>query len=249
MESDSTYPALTAPAPPRIGVFATLGLVILHLFAAPLLALAVLGIPLALLGLAGDGESLGTVGPLTGAASLLGNLITVGAIALWLRGRNWLKDALGLRPGTVNWWTAAGLTLVLIITADLLTVLLGRSVVPPQLAPLFATPANAFVWGLAVVAGAPLAEELVYRGVVYGAVLRRWGISAAYLITVVVFAFVHVMTYGLDWYSLAQVLVLSVFLTGIRAVSRSLIPCIISHVVANLYATLVAVYLLQVRVQ
>ncbi|MCY0610593.1 CPBP family intramembrane metalloprotease, partial [Klebsiella pneumoniae] len=49
----------------------------------------------------------------------------------------------------------------------------------------------ALVVFLVVVFVAPLCEEIIYRGLLWGAVDRRWGRWAALVVTTVVFALAH----------------------------------------------------------
>lgn len=89
--------------------------------------------------------------------------------------------------------------------------------------------------GLALVAtiGAPIQEEIVYRGVLYTAlensVGTRWGV----LIVSLLFWLVHVPQYWKSPATWGAVLVLSLVLTGLRAWSGKLLPCIATHLFFN----------------
>ncbi len=85
---------------------------------------------------------------------------------------------------------------------------------------------------------APLVEELVFRGLLYGWVAGRWGSVAAWIASSLAFAAAH--------YEPAHiVLVLPLgFLFGwLRRRTDSLLPSLFAHIVNNGFALLAAVYL------
>lgn len=86
---------------------------------------------------------------------------------------------------------------------------------------------------LLAVLTAPLIEELVYRGVVYGAIARLAGKATAIVLVALLFALVHVPQY---WGSVAAITVissLSLVLTLLRAWTNRLLPCVATHLVYN----------------
>jgi uncharacterized protein len=94
-------------------------------------------------------------------------------------------------------------------------------------------PVNA---GLAIwtplVALIAVAEEVVFRGVLFDAV-RDWGGDGAALVaTTLVFALIHVPLYGIG--SLPLDLAAGLLLGGLRVVSRGVLAPAIAHVVADL---------------
>lgn len=80
---------------------------------------------------------------------------------------------------------------------------------------------------------APLAEEVVYRGVVYSALQRSIGVAGAFAITTLLFAVVHVPQYWPSFSTIFLLLVLSVILTSVRVFSGNLLPCVILHTLFN----------------
>jgi uncharacterized protein len=84
---------------------------------------------------------------------------------------------------------------------------------------------------------APLVEEVVYRGVLYSAFQRRFGIILAVIFVTVLFTIVHVPQYSLnnvpDYASVITLLLLSLTLTLIRVRTGNLLPCIVLHTVFN----------------
>jgi hypothetical protein len=85
---------------------------------------------------------------------------------------------------------------------------------------------------------APIVEELVFRGLLYGWIAGRWGGTAALVVSSLAFAAAH-------WEPAHIVLVLPLgFLFGwLRRRTDSLLPSLFSHIVNNGFALLAAVYL------
>ena len=84
---------------------------------------------------------------------------------------------------------------------------------------------------------APLVEEVVYRGLLYSAFQRRFGIVLAVLLVTVLFTAVHIPQYSNEnipnYASIITVLLLSLTLTLIRVQTKNLLPCILLHTVIN----------------
>jgi len=83
------------------------------------------------------------------------------------------------------------------------------------------------------VATAPLVEEVVYRGVLYGGIERTYGKMAAVLVVTFLFAGVHAQQYWGSVASLAAIFLLSLVLTTLRAWTGKLLPCVATHLVYN----------------
>ncbi|CAN5200058.1 CPBP family intramembrane metalloprotease [soil metagenome] len=80
---------------------------------------------------------------------------------------------------------------------------------------------------------APLVEEVIYRGVLYSAFQRAFGIPAAFLLVTALFALVHVPQYYPSYSTIFLLTVLSLTLTAIRVKSNNLLPCVILHTLFN----------------
>ncbi len=84
---------------------------------------------------------------------------------------------------------------------------------------------------------APLVEEVVYRGILYSAFQRRFGIVLAVILVTLLFTLVHVPQYSLgvvpDYATVVTLLLLSLSLTLLRARTGNLLPCIVLHTVFN----------------
>ena len=85
---------------------------------------------------------------------------------------------------------------------------------------------------------APIVEELVFRGLLYGWIAGRWGGTPALIVSSLAFAAAH-------WEPAHIILVLPLgFLFGwLRRRTDSLLPSLFSHIVNNGFALLAAVYL------
>jgi hypothetical protein len=82
-------------------------------------------------------------------------------------------------------------------------------------------------------ATAPLAEELVYRGVLYSAFERVTGAICAVIIVSTMFAGVHIYQYYNNFGVIAVIALLSISLTLVRALTGRLLPCFVMHLVFN----------------
>lgn len=87
----------------------------------------------------------------------------------------------------------------------------------------------ALVVFLVVVFVAPLCEEIIYRGLLWGAVDRRWGRWAALVVTTVVFALAH-----LEFARAPLLVVVAIPIALARFYSGGLLASIVTHQVTNL---------------
>jgi hypothetical protein len=80
---------------------------------------------------------------------------------------------------------------------------------------------------------APLVEELIYRGILYSAFQKSFGVPAAVLLVSFLFALVHFQQYMESPVALLMICLLSFALTLIRVWSGNLLPCVVAHTVFN----------------
>ena len=80
---------------------------------------------------------------------------------------------------------------------------------------------------------APLVEEVVYRGIMYSAFQRTFGVSLAVSLVTLLFALVHVPQYYPSVSTIIMIVFLSLTLTLIRVRSGNLFPCIVLHTIFN----------------
>lgn len=115
--------------------------------------------------------------------------------------------------------------------------------------PVVAAPLNMLDWAFALlllVIAQPIAEELVFRGVTYPALNKALGAWSGYLFTSVFYAVFHLVAYApqggtsgaLFWYTLILPFLESLFVTGVRANTRSTRAAIAAHAGLGLFALL-----------
>ena len=153
----------------------------------------------------------------------------------------------GRRPflATLGWgWgklgVVGGLLLVPVsIGAIFMISLLAQLVLPEAETTLFIQMLRAsdlaryLIAGLAVLT-APFVEELIYRGMLYSGLRSKLPVGLSILIVGSIFTLVHVQQYWGAWASLVGLTTLCLILTGIRAYTKSLLPCVVIHLVFNL---------------
>ena len=87
---------------------------------------------------------------------------------------------------------------------------------------------------------APVAEELFFRGFVYGSLAPRVGRSAAWALTVVAFVLPHLPQVWGSWGALAALVLTSVVLTTLRALTGSTVVPAVAHLTHNALIALIA---------
>ncbi len=83
---------------------------------------------------------------------------------------------------------------------------------------------------------APVAEELLFRGVLLSALIPRCGLPVAAVLSAAAFAAIHLPGLGWHWYALPQLLLLGIALVWLRVRGRSLWPAVLAHGVHNALA-------------
>lgn len=89
---------------------------------------------------------------------------------------------------------------------------------------------------LVVVSVGPLVEELLFRGLLLSALLRRMHAGWAVAISSLLFACVHLPDLGYLWYAVPNLALLAAVLAWLRLRSGSLWPAVLAHGVNNLLA-------------
>ena len=149
----------------------------------------------------------------------------------------------GRRPfwRTVGWgwsprfgfWLSVLLAVLLLVFASVLIYFTGSNVETPLEETIKSSPAARFTTAFLAVVGAPLVEELVYRGVLYPAVQRALGQLPAIFIVGTLFTVVHVSQYYNNPAVIAAVGSLGFALTIVRARTGRVLPCFVIHLVFN----------------
>jgi len=91
---------------------------------------------------------------------------------------------------------------------------------------------------LVVVSLGPLVEELLFRGALLSALLRRMHAGWAIAISSLLFACVHLPDLGFLWYAVPNLALLAAALAWLRLRSGSLWPAVVAHGVNNLLAVI-----------
>jgi membrane protease YdiL (CAAX protease family) len=143
------------------------------------------------------------------------------------------REMLGWKTGGWRMWAAF---------AGLLAVFLGISIGVSQISPeqdndllkiLRSSREAVYIVAFIATFTAPFVEEVVYRGVVYSAFQRAWGVPAAFIFTTCLFAVVHVPQYWPSYSTIFLLTLLSLMLTAVRVKTNNLLPCIIFHTIFN----------------
>ncbi|WP_428670607.1 lysostaphin resistance A-like protein [Reyranella sp.] len=85
---------------------------------------------------------------------------------------------------------------------------------------------------------APIVEELVFRGLIYGWIAGRWGTMAGFIVSSLAFAAAH-----FEPAHIVLVLPLGLLFGWMRRRTDSLLPSLVCHILNNGFALLAAVYL------
>lgn len=146
------------------------------------------------------------------------------------------RKMLGWKMNGFRLWHAFGLVVVFFFAAMLATLAFGK--VDND----FEVMLKSSKWIIIPVAimavfTAPLVEEVVYRGVLYSAFRRKFGVAAAIAFVTVLFTSIHAMQYSQesvpDYGVMLIILLLSLTLTAIRERTGNLLPCIVLHMMFN----------------
>lgn len=195
--------------------------------------------------------SLGRSGLLNGVVVLSSVLLSLPVIYLATVkvGRRPFSELVRWRPPLhMPTWMGVLVALAAGLLLDALTLALQKPLVAPTVRDLYqGSVLGVFVLAVAVVVAGPLMEEILFRGLLYTSLAARLGAPIGIAITTLAFGVIHVCTYGTDWYSVLQTLIMGLMLTGLRAWTRSLWPSTVAHIANNLYSTVEVLILLNLR--
>lgn len=180
---------------------------------------------------------------LTVPTLLFSSFASLGSVGVLMAFRRLSLRDVGLTPLTRRWlWLCLGLGLALLFGRQLLAV--GLAALAPGLqvgAELLAQvllPDSALDKAAVLVLGgvvAPVGEELLFRGVLFGALRRRWSFWPAALASSLIFGAIHVIPLQVIMAAL-----LGLALCWARERSRTLTAPVLIHVVNNLVAFILA---------
>lgn len=143
-----------------------------------------------------------------------------------------LRETLGFDRGGFRWWHYC-----IILGGFFIVAYIVGTLFPEQendlIRILRSSRAAVYLVALVATFTAPIAEEVVYRGFLYSAFQRSFGVPVAFLLVTFLFALVHVPQYYPSFSTIFLLGLLSVILTFIRVKSGNLLPCIILHTIFN----------------
>jgi uncharacterized protein len=169
------------------------------------------------------------------AAIIPAHLITI--FLAWLvvtKARRFsFREMLGWQAGGLTWWIwyAAIIVGFFIVTA------IVSHFFPEQENDLIRIlkSSRTAVYMVAIMATltAPLVEEVIYRGILFSAFQRTFGVTFAVVSVTFLFAIVHVPQYYPSFSTIFLLTLLSLILTLVRVRTNNLLPCVILHTLFN----------------
>jgi uncharacterized protein len=103
---------------------------------------------------------------------------------------------------------------------------------------MFQDPRSVLLLGIMAITVAPLVEETIFRGYLYPVLARSFGVGAGVVITGVLFGLLHAEQLWGGWVQIGLLMLVGVFFTLARAVSRSVVASYLLHVSYNLLPSL-----------
>ncbi len=165
---------------------------------------------------------------------LLAHLLTIAVawIAVTRFNTYSFRKMLGWEKGGFTWWHYCIILIGFFVAATIVT-----AIVPEQendlLRILKSSRSAVYIVAFFATFTAPLVEEVVYRGLLYSAFQRTFGVSAAFVLATLLFSIVHVPQYWPSYSTIFLLTLLSVTLTAIRIKTNNLLPCVILHTLFN----------------
>jgi membrane protease YdiL (CAAX protease family) len=145
-----------------------------------------------------------------------------------------LGDYLAVRAiplGTLGQWL--GITALFIVASDTLTWALGQPVVPEFMKSAYASADPAWLIWLALVVGAPLFEEIFFRGFLFKGLEGSIKPIGAILVTAAVWSAIHIQY---DLYGIGTLFVTGLLLGTARSRTNSIVAPLAMHALANVVA-------------
>jgi uncharacterized protein len=162
------------------------------------------------------------------------HLFTV--IIAWLvatrNGKFFIGDTMGFNSGGFRWWAYPLILIGFFVLAVIVNYFIPEGD-NDLLRILRSSRTAVFITAVLATFTAPLVEEFVYRGVLYSAFQRTFGVNWAVVTVTLLFALVHVPQYLGSPGTILLICLLSLVLTLIRVKSDNILPCIIMHTIFN----------------
>ncbi len=178
-------------------------------------------------------------------AALVGELFVLYGAA---RLAGWsAREYLGLvMPSRREAQIGIAMVVVMVIVLDATTWLLGRDVVTPFQVEIYRNARESGSWLpllIAVVVGAPLAEEIMFRGFLF----RGWAQTQRQVVPAIVIISLlwAVMHTQYDWFGIGQIFIIGLVLGWIRWTSGSTLLVILLHGMVNAWATVQTIVVME----
>jgi uncharacterized protein len=147
-----------------------------------------------------------------------------------------LRDYLALNlPSARQIWRWTLITIVFCLLIDAILLLLGQPPVPEFMLKVYVSTHPRWVLWLALAVGAPLSEEICFRGFIFKGLAEsrlRW--YGATIVTAILWAAIHLQY---DWYGISCIFALGLLLGTARARTNSTLLTMWLHSVINIIAT------------
>lgn len=88
---------------------------------------------------------------------------------------------------------------------------------------------------------APFVEEVVYRGLLFSAFQRWFGVGGAFIFVTLLFSVVHWPQYWPSYSTIFLLTLLSLTLTAVRLKTANLLPCVILHTLFNGFQSVILI--------
>jgi membrane protease YdiL (CAAX protease family) len=142
------------------------------------------------------------------------------------------REALGWKWGGFKIWHNIVILVVFFLLAAGLTALIGEQ--DNELMRILRSSRSAvYIVAFLATFSAPIVEEVIYRGIIYSAFYKTFGVITAVIVASTLFAGVHFLQYNGDITALIMICLLSLVLTFIRVRTKNLLPCIVFHTIFN----------------
>ncbi len=142
------------------------------------------------------------------------------------------REMVGWRSGGMRWWHHV----VILIAFFGLAAIVGQFFPETEnelIRILKSSRTAVFIVAFMATFTAPIVEEVIYRGVLYSALQRTFGVPAAVVAVTLLFSLVHVPQYYESPSTILLLTILSLLLTLMRVFTANLLPCIIFHTLIN----------------
>ena len=241
LPADANCPTAIAPAPSPWGFWMTVlfsAVIILLWFAAQVITTIVFVVVAKIMHPEMDADSFKANGLLLAIATCVGAPVAIGGSAFFagLRGGISLREYLHLQQPAKGQYTRWFIWLIgFAALSDVVTMLAGKPIVPEFMVEAYTSAGFAPLLWIATVIGAPIGEEVIYRGFMFEGILHsRAGAVGAIGIPAFLWASLHVQY---DMYGIATVFVGGLLLGVARLKSKSLYVPVLMHALWGLIAT------------